>query len=31
MYIKIKEYLNDLIRNPHCKTDPKLYEFIFQQ
>jgi hypothetical protein len=31
MYAKIKEYLNDLIHNPHCKTDPKLYEFIFQQ
>ena len=28
---KISEYLNDLLKNPHCNRDPKLFEFVFQQ
>lgn len=27
----IGEYLNELIANPHCSRDPKLYEFLFMQ
>lgn len=25
LFKKIGEYLNDLLKNPHCKLDPKLY------